>query len=61
MRLLDRRLGPVTIDTGKVAVEDLLREGRRLEQEQERVNEHKLSEEYMRTQQGAGSLIGLQG
>jgi len=61
MRLLDRRLGPVTIDTGKVAVEDLLREGRRLEQEQERVNEHKLSEEYMRTQHGAGSLIGLQG
>ena len=36
-RLLDRRLGPVTLDVDKVTVDDLLREGRRLELEQERV------------------------
>ena len=61
VRLLNRQLGPAIIDTDGVTIEDLLREGRRLEQEQERVMEHKLSEEYMKTQQGSGSLIGLQG
>ena len=60
-RLLDRRLGPVTLDVDKVTVDDLLREGRRLELEQEHVMQQKLSEEYMRTQEGAGTLVGLQG
>merc|ERR1719316_2370042 len=53
VRLLNRQLGPAIIDTDGVTIEDLLREGRRLEQEQERVMEHKLSEEYMKTQQGS--------
>ena len=51
----------MTLDVDKVTVDDLLREGRRLELEQEHVMQQKLSEEYMRTQEGAGTLVGLQG
>jgi hypothetical protein len=38
-------------------------EGERLEHEQEMVNSHRLSEEYLKNldKEGAGGLIGLQG
>jgi hypothetical protein len=43
-------------------LEDLMKEGHRLAEEQENVNRLKLSEEYMKNTGGGGvSLVGLQG
>ena len=46
----------------QVTVEGLLAQGQRLAQEQQMVNEHKLSKEYLKdTGPSAGGLIGLKG
>ncbi|CAL8468936.1 g8477 [Coccomyxa elongata] len=67
MRELSRRLinkeDIPTFEPVQLALEDLLKEGNRLAQEQENVNKHKLSEEYMKNSGDTSgvSLVGLQG
>lgn len=62
-RLL-RREGLPTFEPVELELESLLAEGRRLAQEQENVNRHKLSEEYMANSKqhaGGGTLVGFGG
>ncbi|EIE26946.1 hypothetical protein COCSUDRAFT_11792, partial [Coccomyxa subellipsoidea C-169] len=66
-RLIDhmhvvRRKDLPSFEPVDLKLEDLLKEGHRLAEEQENVNRLKLSEEYMKNSGGGGvSLIGLQG
>ena len=57
------REGLPTFKPVELRLEDLVAEGRRLAQEQEHVNNFKLSEEYMRdtNKGGGGSLVGFGG
>ena len=52
-----------TFEPVQLALEDLLKEGNRLAEEQEMVNKMKLSEEYMKNSGDTSgvSLVGLQG
>ena len=51
-----------TFEALPITLEGLLEQGRRLAREQDLVNSHKLSKEYLKdTGGGGGSLIGLQG
>lgn len=51
-----------TFESLPITLEGLLEQGRRLAREQDMVNSHKLSKQYLKdTGGGGGSLIGLQG
>ncbi|KAL6759142.1 hypothetical protein V8C86DRAFT_2582687 [Haematococcus lacustris] len=66
MALLSQRLvrkaSLPTFESVKLRLEDLVREGERLEMEQQQVLNHKLSQEYLKPMKSKGpSMIGLKG